>query len=185
MHDIFDAGATLIEDFVSESEAHGFTTVIERSAWSRALRRRVQHYGYRYDYGRTTAPEPCTPLPAWAQLLAERLRAHFGATTPEQCIVNAYRCGEGIGMHADHRAFGPVVASITLRGAWPMRFRRHSAGPYRRAGQAGDQVVVLPERSALILQGAARSAWMHGIDPADTRSAATERLSATFRTLAA
>ena len=85
-------------------------------------------------------------------------------------------------MHADHAQFGPVVASLSLADDWPMRFRPRSVRPYARDGVPGDEVVVLPRRSALVLAGPARTAWMHGIDRAAGRGRVV-RVSATFRTL--
>ena len=49
---------------------------------------------------------------------------------------------------------------------------------------SGDEVVVLPRHSVLVLAGAARRDWMHGIDRTDTADETATRLSATFRTLA-
>ena len=115
--------------------------------------------------------------------MAERLAPWFDGEVAEQCIVNEYRPGQGIGMHADHAQFGQVVASLSLAADWPMRFRRRSVRPYARDGLPGDEVAVLPRRSALVLAGPARSAWMHGIDRAAGRGRAV-RVSATFRTLA-
>ena len=97
--------------------------------------------------------------------MADRLREHFAGALPVQCIVNEYRPGQGIGMHADHRDFGPVVASLSLAADWPMRFRPRSVRPYARGGLPGDEVAVLPRRSVLVLAGSARRDWMHGIDP--------------------
>ena len=116
--------------------------------------------------------------------MADRLRERFAGALPVQCIVNEYRPGQGIGMHADHRDFGPVVASLSLAADWPMRFRPRSVRPYARGGLPDDEMVVLPRRSAVVLAAAARRDFMHGIDPADTAGAAATRLSATFRTLA-
>ena len=137
----------------------------------------MQHYGFRYDYDRRTAgrAEPAAPLPPWAQDAAARLEDLFGGTRPEQCIVNEYLPGQGIGMHADADAFGPVVVSISLGADWPMRFRPRYGQPYDRNGLAGDAVVTLPARSALVLSGAARTRWMHGIDRRDTARVATSR----------
>ena len=114
--------------------------------------------------------------------MADRLAPWFDGALPEQCIVNEYQVGQGIGMHADHAQFGPVVASLSLADDWPMRFRPRSVRPYARDGLPGDEVVVLPRRSALVLAGPARTAWMHGIDRAAGRGRAV-RVSATFRTL--
>ena len=109
----------------------------------------------------------------------------FDGAMPEQCIVNEYRPGQGIGMHADHSSFGDVVISLSLADAWTMNFRPRSARPYVREGMASDEVALLPRRSALVLRGSARSAFMHGIDPAANASRSETRVSATFRTLGA
>ncbi|MDE2904811.1 MAG: alpha-ketoglutarate-dependent dioxygenase AlkB [Acidobacteriota bacterium] len=183
---IFSDGARLIEDFLDPATETAWLEAIDTSDWSREIGRRVQHYGFRYDYDRRTAgrAEPAAPLPPWAQAAAARLEDLFGGTRPEQCIVNEYLPGQGIGMHADADAFGPVVVSISLGADWPMRFRPRYGQPYNRNGLAGDAVVTLPARSALVLSGAARTRWMHGIDRRDTAGERHRRVSATFRTLA-
>ncbi|MDE0005519.1 MAG: alpha-ketoglutarate-dependent dioxygenase AlkB [Rhodospirillaceae bacterium] len=181
---IFARGAVIVPDFLTPAEEERILLRIAQAPWMTELRRRVQHYGYRYDYRGTDRPEPAAPFPRWADYVADRLREHFGGALPVQCIVNEYRPGQGIGMHADHRDFGPVVASLSLAAGWPMRFRPRSVRPYARDGLPVDEVIVLPRRSVLVLAGAARSEWMHGIDPADTAGAAETRVSTTFRTLA-
>ncbi len=75
------------------------------------------------------------------------------------------------------------MASLSLAADWPMRFRPRSVRPYARDGLPGNEVAVLPRSSVLVLAGAARQDWMHGIDRADTAGQAATRLSATFRTL--
>ena len=117
--------------------------------------------------------------------MADRLRPHFAGALPVQCIVNEYLPGQGIGMHADHRDFGPIVASLSLGADWPMRFRPRATRPYAAGALPGDEVAVLPRRSVLVLAGRARSAWMHGIDRGDSARETARRVSATFRTLAA
>ena len=181
---IFARGATIVPDFVTPAEEDRILLRIGAAPWMTELRRRVQHYGWRYDYRGATRPVPAAPFPRWAEVMADRLRERFAGTVPVQCIVNEYRPGQGIGMHADHRDFGSVVASLSLGASWPMRFRPRSVRPYARGGLPDDEVVVLPRRSVLVLAGAARRAFMHGIDPADTAGEAAMRLSATFRTLA-
>ena len=86
-------------------------------------------------------------------------------------------------MHADHASFGPVVVSLSLGAAWSMHFRPRSVRSYVRDGLASDEVALLPRRSALVLHGDARSAWMHGIDRAANAHRAGTRVSVTFRTL--
>ena len=146
--------------------------------------RRVQHYGYRYDYQRKLSGHDlqAPPFPAWVVAMACMLKPDFDGV-PTQCIINEYKPGQGIGMHTDAASFGPVIATVSLGAAWPMRFRPKTGQQYSRTGEPSDQVCVLPRRSALVLTGRARTSWMHGIDPADTRDFEEPRVSMTFRTL--
>ena len=183
---IFDHGATLVPDVVTEAEERRILLRISQAPWMTDLSRRVQHYGYRYDYRQrgTGRHDPAAPFPRWARVIGDRLAPLFGGRRPEQCIVNEYRPGQGIGMHADHQSFGDVVVSLSLAAAWTMNFRPRSQRPYVRGGLATDEVVLLPRRSALVLRDAARSSYMHGIDPAANAGRSETRVSATFRTLA-
>ena len=181
---IFAHGAVIVPDFVTPAEEARILLRIAEAPWLAELRRRVQHYGFRYDYAGGGSRVPAPAFPRWTAAMAERVRAHFGGTLPVQCIVNEYRPGQGIGMHADHRDFGPLVASLSLGASWPMRFRRRDTRPYARDDLPGDEVAVLPRRSILVLGGPSRHRFMHGIDPADTARETATRVSATFRTLA-
>ena len=182
---IFHRGALLVPDVITEAEERRILLRIAQAPWLTDLSRRVQHYGYRYDYrGRSAGRHaPAPSFPRWAEAIGDRLAPLFGGERPEQCIVNEYRPGQGIGMHADHASFGGVVASLSLGAAWTMNFRPRSRRPYVRGGPASDEVVLLPRRSALVLRDAARSSYMHGIDPAANSGRSETRISATFRTL--
>ena len=185
MTSILNDGARLIEDFLDHATETAWLEAIDTAEWSREIGRRVQHYGFRYDYSRRTAGRaaPAAPFPAWTTAAAELLEGIFGGTRPDQCIVNEYLPWQGIGMHADADAFGPVIVSISLATDWPMRFRPRYEQAYNRDGLPGDEILTLPARSALVLTGAARTRWMHGIDRRDTAGERHRRVSATFRTL--
>ncbi len=182
---IFHDGARLVPDIVTEAEERRILLRISQAPWLTDLSRRVQHYGFRYDYrNRSSALHaPAPAFPRWAEAIADRLLPLFDGRRPEQCIVNEYRPGQGIGMHADHASFGAIVVSLSLAADWPMNFRPRSVRPYERGALASDEVVALPRRSALVLRSQARSSWMHGIDAAATAHQAATRISATFRTL--
>ena len=182
--DILPPGALLVRDFVTPAEERRLLLRIGDAPWLSDLDRRVQHYGFRYNYRNPGARQAATPFPLWAGHMARRLAPYFDGASPAQCIVNEYRPGQGIGMHADHRDFGRVVASLSLADDWPMRFRPRNTRPYVRHGAPGDRVLTLPRRSVLVLRGPSRDAYMHGIDPSDTAQRRVTRISATFRTLA-
>ena len=183
---IFHHGAALVPDIVTEAEERRILLRISEAPWLTDLSRRVQHYGFRYDYRSRSSGRhaPAPAFPRWAEVVGDRLAPLFDGRLPQQCIVNEYRPGQGIGMHADHASFGAIVVSVSLGAAWTMQFRPRNARPYVRDGLASDEVAVLPRRSALVLRGAARSAYMHGIDPAANAHRSETRVSATFRTLA-
>lgn len=183
---IFLDGARLVPDIVTEAEERRILMRIADAPWLTDLSRRVQHYGYRYDYRlrQSARHAPAPAFPRWAEVIGERLRPLFDGARPEQCIVNEYRPGQGIGMHADHPSFGGVVVSLSLGADWRMNFRPRTVRPYVRDGLASDEVALLPRRSALVLRDAARHAFMHGIHPSANAHHTGTRVSATFRTLA-
>ena len=182
---IFDEGARLVPDIVTQAEERRILTRIADAPWLTDLSRRVQHYGFRYDYRARSSGRhaPAPAFPRWTTVIGERLRPLFDGRLPEQCIVNEYQPGQDIGMHADHASFGRVVVSLSLGAAWHMHFRPRSARPYVRGGLPSDEVAELPRRSALVLRDSARTRWMHGIDPAANARQAETRVSATFRSL--
>ncbi len=179
------SGLRLVRAWLAEGEGAALLAAIDAEPWGGELKRRVQHYGFRYDYKRrgVAAAERLGPLPAWAAPLAARLAAEgaFGRE-PDQVIVNEYQPGQGIAPHVDSPAFGPVVASLSLGSGCAMGFE----GP----GGAGLSLWLEPG-SLLVLAGEARTAWRHGIaqrrsDVVDgARRPRGRRVSLTFRTVAA
>lgn len=111
-------GATLIDDFVSVGREQELLSYIDSAPWLLDLRRRVQHYGWRYDYKarRVTADALLGALPDWLQPEVGALcgRGLFDPA-PDQVIVNEYEPGQGIAPHIDCvPCFGPTIASLSL-----------------------------------------------------------------------
>ena len=160
---------------------------IDASPWRRDLKRRVQHYGWRYDYQARVVSSDMRlgPLPGWIAKIAERLyrEAALFDRVPDQAIVNEYEPGQGIALHADRDCFGPVVATVSLGDDWEMRLR--PIGGTRH----DDRRTMLVRGSALVMAGEARFRWMHGIDERKTerdrdgKRDRRRRLSLTFRTV--
>lgn len=178
-------GATLTRNWLRESSEDDLISVVDAGAWRTDLKRRTQHYGFRYDYtGRgVDQNDRLGPLPAWVEPLSARLVSDgFFDASPDQIIVNEYQPGQGIALHADHpSAFGPVVATLSLADMWPMQFDRPGHEPIRE--------VLLPRCSLLLLGGPARYDWRHGIAKRKTDTASSgrrprrRRISITFRTV--
>ena len=152
--------------------------------WRNDLSRRVQHYGWRYDYqARAITPDMYLgALPDWLARLAQKLYDETGLfdRAPEQVIVNEYLPGQGIAMHIDHPGFGPTVCTISLLDDWEMDFAEN----WRDKSPA-----LLQRGSCVLLTDDARSVWQHGIAPRKSealdkgRRNRKRRLSLTFRTV--
>ena len=153
-------GLLYVADFLSEGEEDHVVTVIDQSAWSSELQRRVQHYGWRYDYKARQIDSSMRlgPLPEWAARLARRLVSNgILSDVPDQVIVNEYVGNQGISRHVDSEpSFADGVAMISLLESWEMVFREKK--------KRGRKVIRrLERRSAAIMTGDARYRWTHEI----------------------
>ena len=177
-------GLTYNEAYISEPEADAIVRYIDAAPWRHDLKRRVQHYGYRYDYKarRSRREDALGPLPEPLRSLATRLAqdGHFPAP-PDQAIVNEYLPGQGISAHIDCRpCFGDTIASLSLLSPCVMRFASRAAPPHD---------IYLQPRSLLTLRAEARHIWTHAIPARKTdtvegqKHPRTRRLSITFRTM--
>ena len=144
----------LIHDFVTEEEERNLLKSIREQPWLTDLKRRVQHYGYKYDYkGRNL--EPLGKLPEFSREIVEKLVAKkLFKEAPDQLIVNEYTPGQGIAAHTDNtRIFGDTISALSLGSTVVMNFKK------------GEETldILLPRRSLLLMKGEARSKWTHQI----------------------
>lgn len=161
-HVVRPEGLELIVEFINEDEERELLETIDNSLWDATMNRRVQHYGWKYDYKLRKVNESAYlgELPGWAKGLAKRLvESGFVTEEPDQVIVNEYCGKQGISKHMDCiECFRGPIVTISLREAWEMIFTRSSSrGTSERFPQ------VLPRRSAAILSGEARTDWLHEI----------------------
>jgi alkylated DNA repair dioxygenase AlkB len=155
------SGIKLYEDFLSEQEEDELLRWLDAAPWEcigDKDSRRVQHYGWRYLYKakKVSMSDKLGPLPLWADKLACRL-AGLGLMPylADQVIVNEYIKRQGIAMHIDCLpCFDDVIVSVSILEEWSMKFQKAMQ----------QELVSLPRRSALVISGAARSEWKHGID---------------------
>lgn len=178
-------GLELIPEYVDREGQERLLALVDAAPWRADLKRRVQHYGYRYDYrSRTVGREAYLgPLPGWAAELAARLVEDTPVERePDQLIINEYLSGQGISAHIDCvPCFGAVVLSISLGSACVMGFTERTT----------DTVLpVLVEPGALmVMSGDARYKWRHSIAARKTdtldgrRIERSRRVSLTFRTV--
>ena len=152
-------GLKYVPGFLNEAEEAKITRKIDedRVNWSNELKRRVQHYGWRYDYkaGQIDRRDRIGPLPDWAAKIARRLVDQgLVPEEPDQLIVNEYLGKQGIAKHIDSMAsFDDHIAMISLLESWEMVFRR---------GQ--ERLPIRLERgSATVMSGPSRTQWTHEI----------------------
>lgn len=174
-----------VAGYISGPEESALLAAVDVEPWLADLKRRVQHYGYRYDYkARKVDPSMYLgPLPQWAQLLAERLVTDgYMTAAPDQLIVNEYEPGQGITAHIDCvPCFGPVVCSVTLGSQCVMEL----------SSVESDNVEspLLERGSLVVLAGDARYKWRHAIPGRKSDKVAGQvlprgrRVSLTFRTV--
>ncbi len=176
-------GQRYIPGFVDEACEQELLAAIDSKPWIKELKRRVQHYGYRYDYKarKVDSSMHIGALPDWSLAIVNRLvEDALMPSRPDQLIVNEYEPGQGISAHVDCLScFGPVICSLTLGSHCVMKF---TSGSRQHA-------LLLARRSLLVLSGAARYVWRLAI-PARRNDRVgrlvvprSRRVSLTFRTV--
>lgn len=168
--------------YIDEAEQQELLGIIDQQPWLTDLKRRVQHYGYKYDYkARMVTPEfYLGPLPDWLMPLATRLHQEgLFSALPDQAIINEYLPGQGISAHVDCvPCFGKEIASLSLGSACVMEFTH----PHYNK-----QTIMLDPCSLIVLSGAARYEWQHAIPARKSdiiggvKTNRTRRVSITFR----
>ncbi|NBX65628.1 MAG: alpha-ketoglutarate-dependent dioxygenase AlkB [Proteobacteria bacterium] len=179
------SGLSYASNFVTAEEQIHLIEKINQGSWINDLKRRVQHYGYKYDYKARTVSRDAYigALPKWIEPIARRLyQKGFFNTVPDQVIVNEYEPGQGISAHVDCiPCFGETIASLSLGSGAMMQFQNLQKNQ--------KEEIYLEEGSLVILSGPARYEWMHAI-PARKSDVVNglkierhRRLSLTFRTM--
>ena len=127
---LLPCGLVFLPNFVSAAEERDLVASFDNptlSTWSHELSRRVQHFGYRYNYKlrALSAADRIAELPETIRALGRRLvDLGYFASAPDQVIVNEYEPGQGISPHVDRQTcFGSAVASLSLASDIVMEFR--------------------------------------------------------------
>jgi|GEM_PF-149445 len=176
-------GLQIIEDFISQEYHDELISKIDEEDWSNELSRRVQHYGYKYDYRARSinSSMKVAELPNWVNPLIEKiLELNLMDSRPDQMIINEYQPGQGISNHIDcEPCFGDKIISVSLGSTAVMNF----TNPRTKA----QLPKVLRPKSVVLLEGESRYNWMHGIPGRksdkinDERKSRERRISLTFR----
>jgi alkylated DNA repair dioxygenase AlkB len=122
-------------------------------------RRRVASFGGQFDYDNNRLL-PAPPIPPAFEPLRERVARWLGVEAGlfSQMLVAEYAPGTPLGWHRDVPDFESIVG-VSLLGQGEMRLR-----PYPPAPRSADaRSLLLPPRSAYVLEGSARWQWQHSI----------------------
>lgn len=152
-------GLLYVPNFITKEEESLLINVINSQSWLADIKRRVQHYGYKYDYKARTINYSMFlgPLPIWAMAIAKRLlQEGYISQEPDQLIINEYLPGQGIANHVDcEPCFGDSVISISLASNCVMDFVNINT---RQKIE-----LMLETRSLVVISNEARYKWTHGI----------------------
>ena len=135
-------------------------------------RRRVLHYGVNYSF-ETFRATPGPPIPEFLLPLRKKAAGFAGvaAEAIAEALITEYSPGATIGWHKDAAPFD-IVIGISLASECRFRFRRGKV----RAWETAE--ILMPPRSAYVLDGPARREWEHSIPAVKAL-----RYSVTFRSL--
>ena len=178
-------GLQYIPEYITEDEQAQLLEDIDRQIWQEDLKRRVQHYGYKYDYKKRVVDYSMYlgELPDWLLTIAQKFDERKLVTKiPDQVIINEYKPGQGIAAHIDcPPCFDKTIISLSLGSTCVMEFTNVKTKV--------KIPILLDPRSLIVLQGESRSEWQHGIphrkiDKYEGREfIRTRRVSLTFRNI--
>jgi alkylated DNA repair dioxygenase AlkB len=155
-------GLKIVFDFISQEEELSLLNNIDESTWLFDLKRRVQHYGYKYDYRVRKIDHSffIGEIPIWMKFLCERLYTKgIIDFIPDQAIINEYIDEQGIAPHIDcEPCFGDTIISISLGGQCVMNFQREPTSKEQ------DKIpLMVTPKTLLVMTGQSRFNWYHGI----------------------
>ena len=179
------SGLTYVRDFTTSTEHDFLLSQIDQQSWLTDLKRRVQHYGYKYDYKARNVNHNAYlgPLPDWLSSVSDKLRNNgIFSSAPDQVIVNEYLPGQGISTHIDCvPCFADTITSLSLGSSCVMEFSNPQT--------CEKKSIVLEERSLIVLSGSARYEWQHAIPARKSdvingiKTERARRVSLTFRNI--
>jgi alkylated DNA repair dioxygenase AlkB len=150
-----------VADYITGAEAEELLVHVDNGVWLADLKRRVQHYGFKYDYRKRKVDMSMHVgrLPDWLERLSQKLYSdgHMPKIA-DQVIVNEYLPGQGISAHIDcEPCFEDTIVSMSLESSCVMHFTN-------KRDQTLKIPVLLEPRSIVVLTGQARYEWMHSIN---------------------
>lgn len=153
-------GLNYIENYINDHQHEWLLDRIAKQPWLDDLKRKVQHYGYKYDYKarKVNRDMRIGELPEWLKRLSEKIHKDGHMTeVADQVIVNEYLPGQGIAPHIDcEPCFKDTIVSLSLGSGCIMDFTH-------KYDKTMKIPVWLEEKSLVVLSRDARNKWLHGI----------------------
>lgn len=154
------SGLKYIPDYITEFQHNWLLAEIDKHEWLDDLKRRVQHYGFKYDYKarKVNRDMHIGELPEWLKRLSQKLKedGHMPEIA-DQVIINEYEPGQGIAGHIDcEPCFRDTIASLSLGSGCVMDFTN-------KDDKSQKIPAWLAPRSLVVLSDEARYKWLHGI----------------------
>ncbi len=152
-------GLQYIPDFLTEEQQNSILNEVDSRPWLNDLKRRVQHYGYKYDYTLKQIDHSLYvgELPPFAVEITEKLFENsIIKQIPDQLIVNEYLPGQGINAHVDCvPCFTDQIITISLGWTYEMEFTKISTKEKYK--------LLLETGSVALMSGESRYQWTHQI----------------------
>lgn len=156
------SGLSLYYDFITKDEESNLLANINKNEWLSDLKRRVQHYGYKYDYKARRLDQSyfIGDIPKWMVFLSDRMQVKkLISFNPDQAIINEYVDDQGIAAHIDcEPCFGDTIISISLGGQCVMNFQKEVNTKEQDKIQ-----LLIPPRTLIIMKKESRYNWYHSI----------------------
>ena len=153
-------GLELHPNFITEKEEKELIQSIDNSPWLNDLKRRVQHYGYKYDYRARKIDDSLFlgELPDWSKIISQKMiDNNIINYTPDQAIINEYEVGQGISSHIDcEPCFGDTIISLSLGSSCVINFEKELNSKTKIG-------VFVEPRTLLVMKKESRYEWFHGI----------------------
>ena len=111
-------GLLYIENYITADVQDELLAHVDEGLWLEDLKRRVQHYGFKYNYKarKVDMSMRVGELPKWLKDLSVKLcQKGYMPEVADQVIINEYEAGQGISAHIDcEPCFQDTIVSLSL-----------------------------------------------------------------------
>ena len=153
-------GLRYIKNYITAERHDKLLAHVDEQLWLDDIKRRVQHYGFKYDYRarKVNYDMHIGELPGWLEKLSKELYSDkYMPEVADQVIVNEYLPGQGISAHIDcEPCFKDTIVSLSLGSNCVMNFTN-------KLDKARRIPIWLEPRSLIVMEGEARYKWLHSI----------------------